>query len=430
MRTITRILIALALASTAGHHAEPSCSAAEHRSKHYDIQLECDLDPLETGKLLDSLHDQLSDYFGRAPRQRLRVEIHGSHEQYLEALERANQVYTGGGGVYSPEMKTAWLCVQPSQQYTRQLLLHEATHQFHFLVATGNRQVKAFWYMEGLAEYIGMHNWDGNRLQLGVVPAVTLEDYPAQALALWEEIDWDLAGVMAGRIEVQRPAAWAWVHFLINRDVRKFRRFSAKLDRQADPMRAYVDVFGAVSTRTGEQLKEWIETHQQPWQDVWTAWQPRGASIEGQSGRVGICTLGLPVREFQTEIRPIEGVFKAGVVFGYQNPQEFFILQFWGPRRLTVVQRDGHSWRQIAWRDVPPASGDARLAIRRHEDRTVLSANDRTIFTFQRDTPGKVGLTVDGCTARFAPDVKATHSCRPLAQLLGTQRPSEATGGE
>jgi hypothetical protein len=158
--------------------AEPA--GIETRSAHYDLYTES-VDAAEAGAVLDALWDRLKEHFGSAPEGRLRVEVYATKDGMHGALERDRQWKVDAGGCYAPDTKKAYLWVQPSESFTRQLLIHEATHQFHFLAATGNRGPAAEWYTEGLAEYFGMHNWDGKELKIGVVPAVSLEDYPAQA---------------------------------------------------------------------------------------------------------------------------------------------------------------------------------------------------------------------------------------------------------
>lgn len=60
-----------------------------------------------------------------------------------------------------------WLYDQPSDYYRRHLLLHEGTHAFmhHWLNGAGPP-----WYSEGMAEMLGTHQWDGQRLTLGYNP--------------------------------------------------------------------------------------------------------------------------------------------------------------------------------------------------------------------------------------------------------------------
>ncbi len=60
-----------------------------------------------------------------------------------------------------------WLYDQPSDYYRRHLLLHEGTHAFmsHWLGGAGPP-----WYSEGMAEMLGTHQWDGERLTLAYNP--------------------------------------------------------------------------------------------------------------------------------------------------------------------------------------------------------------------------------------------------------------------
>lgn len=82
-----------------------------------------------------------------------------------------------GAGLYTPDLpefpngyqkgSQFWLFEQPSDYYRRHLLLHEGTHAFmnRWLGGAGPP-----WYMEGMAELLGTHQWDGERLTLGYNP--------------------------------------------------------------------------------------------------------------------------------------------------------------------------------------------------------------------------------------------------------------------
>jgi|TARA_B110000263_G_scaffold222742_1_gene212047 hypothetical protein len=63
---------------------------------------------------------------------------------------------------------------QPSAYYRRHLLLHEATHAFMF---ENFSSAGPPWYMEGMAEFLATHAWDGTQLQLRQMPK-TKEDVP------------------------------------------------------------------------------------------------------------------------------------------------------------------------------------------------------------------------------------------------------------
>ncbi len=56
-----------------------------------------------------------------------------------------------------------WMYIQPDDYYTRHLMLHEGTHAIMnwFKGATGPP-----WYSEGMAEWIALHSWDKENLEL------------------------------------------------------------------------------------------------------------------------------------------------------------------------------------------------------------------------------------------------------------------------
>ncbi|MEX0641877.1 MAG: hypothetical protein WD468_04210, partial [Pirellulales bacterium] len=60
-----------------------------------------------------------------------------------------------------------WLYDQPSNYYRRHLLLHEGTHAIMLSQLGGAGPP---WYMEGVAELLGTHQWIGGKLVLGYFP--------------------------------------------------------------------------------------------------------------------------------------------------------------------------------------------------------------------------------------------------------------------
>ncbi|MEN6451794.1 MAG: hypothetical protein ABFC96_14990 [Thermoguttaceae bacterium] len=62
---------------------------------------------------------------------------------------------------------TFWLDEQPSEWYRRELFLHEGAHGFMYTVLGDCGPI---WYMEGMAEYLGTHRWQQDRLTLGYMP--------------------------------------------------------------------------------------------------------------------------------------------------------------------------------------------------------------------------------------------------------------------
>ena len=61
-----------------------------------------------------------------------------------------------------------WAVEQPSDYYRRHLLLHEGTHAYMLMASRG--QTGPAWYFEGVAELLGTHRWEREKLTMGVVP--------------------------------------------------------------------------------------------------------------------------------------------------------------------------------------------------------------------------------------------------------------------
>lgn len=367
----------------------------EHRTEHYELYAEV-VDATETGEMLEALHASLTAHFGSAPREKkpLRVEIYASVEGFQDALKRDKQPVPAAGGYYSPESKTAYLWVQPSEYFTRQLILHEATHQFHFLAATENKAPKAGWYVEGIAEYFGMHDWDGKRLRTGVVPALTLEDYPARAQENWEKLAWDVEAVGAGAQPCDRPEAWALFHYLIHNHPRAFRELAGELDSGKKPGNAWERAFGEASL--GPALKKWIEANRQPWRILTIAWQQRGEVLEGEAASFGLAARA-GLEEAEVELDAAAGT-KAGIAFGVKSKEEYCYAFFSGEGAVTVRKRSGQVWSTIATGEAP-ASARPTFSVKRDGEQLVLAVNGKEIGRFEAG--GEAGIFIEGGTARF-----------------------------
>lgn len=139
----------------------------------------------ELGRVLEAAYAGFAAYFEAKPKlgkgERLSVKFFETRDAWAAALRAAGATPPdGAGGYYWTEDRTAYLYRQPTRYFTRSLLLHEATHQFQFLACTRNREPLAYWYKEGVAEHLGWNAWDGRELAIGVLPLVSLENYPAR----------------------------------------------------------------------------------------------------------------------------------------------------------------------------------------------------------------------------------------------------------
>jgi hypothetical protein len=150
---------------------------------------------------------------------------------YLESLPPFPNGYSTDGRL--------WIYDQPSAYYRRHLLLHEGTHLFMYRWLGGAGPP---WYMEGLAELLGTHRWEGGKLTLGVMPRVKEEvpywgrvkivrdEYTAgRGLSLTDIMNYDHSAHLK-----QEPYGWCWAAtaFLDGHPLtqRAFRELQGDLD--------------------------------------------------------------------------------------------------------------------------------------------------------------------------------------------------------
>lgn len=385
--------------SPAGADAPPEPRPEDLRTAHYDLHVE-GLDPADTGALLEALYVHLAKHFsGRGPDGPLRVEVYSTAERWQTALKATGETAPEAGGYYSPGTRKATLFVQPSEYYTRQLILHEATHQFHFLAATDNRTPAGPWYTEGLAEYFGLHNWDGRTLAVGVVPAISLEDYPARALEHLEAMKWNLEGLISGKVPSERPEAWALVHFLIGSRPEAFRKLAGLLDRGQNVTWAWKQAVGAVTPGFVQEFRAWIESHQQPWRVVWTGWQARGEALEGSSATNAIAVLKESGDTLEAELKGMASATKAGLVFGFQSAEDFHLVQIVDGGQGRVVRREKGGWTVLRTANVPVTDAFPRVAVSCKDGKTTCTINGAPLGEYA--APGALGLNVDSGRVEF-----------------------------
>jgi hypothetical protein len=388
---VTRALLVLAAALPA--LGDPP--AKPHATAHYDLYAPSG-DAADIGKLLEALHANLTKYFGRAPKGRLQVWIYEDFDAFQTALREDKQPLVQAGGYYSPDTKKAYLWPQPSAYFTRQLILHEATHQFHYLAATGNRSPSAGWYTEGLAEYFGMHNWDGEELRTGVVPAVTLENYPAKALQQLTDLKDDAEAIGTCAKPVDRPLGWALTHYLVNRHPQRWRALAAMLDEGTKPEKAWEKAIGKAGPEFRKDFRAWLESHPQPLRILWVSWQERGDWIEADSEWCAGAAWTTKPERVEVEVEGLSGTLNAGLMLNQTGGKDFVMVQA-REKRVSVVRRAGGADSEIAWANAPAGTATL-LAVRDGADWVVTAAGTELARV---PWDGDAGLYAEGCKARF-----------------------------
>ena len=136
-----------------------------HRYESNRLRLYTDIDPdiaVALPTLIDQLYPVWVDYFGELPEAE-----DGSEFQLTGYLMSEADPYIAAG-LLPAEFRTLqhgqhrglefWMYDQPTDYYRRHLLIHEATHCFMTIVPS--RQLQPLWYLEGMAELLGVHEFD------------------------------------------------------------------------------------------------------------------------------------------------------------------------------------------------------------------------------------------------------------------------------
>jgi hypothetical protein len=384
--------------------AEPAGTPSSLKTEHYDIYVE-GLDVADVGRMLEAFYPKLADFFGKTPPGPLRVEVYADQKRFESALRHDKLDRVEAGGFFSTESHKAYLWVQPSDYFTRQLILHECLHQFHYLAACSGKLTTLPLYGEGLAEHFGMHNWDGKNLSVGLVPAITLEDYPAKSLEHFRGgLNRDLEGMLMGKVPATHSDSWAVVHFLMSRYPGKFGKWADALNHHAEPADAWERGFGKFDPAMTAEFESWLEKQEQPWHIQSIAWQQRGDAIEGEASenRVSVALLKQTPQSLSVEIDPADTKhFMAGLVFGNTSPHEYYLLQLNGNHRLEILQLSNGKWQTHGTWPLPPAKDGAApvLSLTVKDNSVELRANGESLKTV--DVTGQVGLHVQEGTVLF-----------------------------
>ena len=258
------------------------------------------------GRLLEAAYGAFGAWFQATPPlaagERLQVKYYADQTSWAAGLA-ANGVAapSEAGGYYAPSTKTAYLFQQGNPYYSHVLLVHEATHQYHFLSRTKG-QALPFWYAEGHAEYLSRHDWDDRCIRLGVIPMLSWEDMSAQALAEAKPPAVDVAALVAGTAPPDRPAAWAIFRYLdtgTQHDAFKLFRDAFDADL-TDPAHSFAALVGAPAALSAP-LDAWIAGAQEPMKPIFTEWihVGPGAVIADSPGYFSLAIVKDPVTHFE-----------------------------------------------------------------------------------------------------------------------------------
>jgi hypothetical protein len=236
-----------------------------HLTLMTDLPADSDIDQLP--RVFDAAVEQWCEYF-RVPRERAQSwkmvgYLIQDRDRFLAAGLIPNDLPRFLNGYQRGDR--FWFHEQPSAFYRRHLMLHEGTHGFmnKFLGGCGPP-----WYMEGMAEYLATHEWDGGTLTMATMPRHK-DNVPH-----WGRIRIIREEFAAGRglsfVEIMRfsptahlrvePYAWCWAIALF-------------LDRHPDYQKAFREIRLKAADDSLEFSRTFLRRLGKPLPEIELRWQ-------------------------------------------------------------------------------------------------------------------------------------------------------------
>lgn len=411
MRTLglaTLILLACCGAVRAPVQAQAAGLPA-FTSEHYTLHTDAPEDVArEYSRVMELCWPKFEEFFGAAPKlkkgEKLAVYFTETQQGWLDQMKAHNvAIPVGAGGYYNPGNRTVYLWKQPTHYTSRQLLIHEIMHQFHYLACCNNVGPKDVWYIEGIVEQTSRHYWDGKNLTLGVIPFCSLEDYPRLALELFSRDDYDLHAMVTSARESTRPEQWALVRFLMLADEGKHAKNWAKLCKKLDSGQSAKNTFKSTigdPKQLQPQIRDWLKTQQEPFVPVWNEWQGQGDdAVIGTSGVTSACRTRADATEIGATIVPPEGTWKGGLLV-YESGDEYSVALLNSGGGFSINRRANNAWTVLASGTAPAHEGSYRLKAVRDGEEVTISANDVVLARLPIQG-SKLGVCLENCTLRF-----------------------------
>jgi hypothetical protein len=306
------------------------------RTAHCLLHVE-GMDPQETGRFLDAAYTEMKRFFSDVePDRKIQIKIYATRERYQSEMDRLRKIFAiprrcrDAAGMYIRETACSYLYIQPQEYSTRRTLLHEFAHAYHDFIRPWSRVPSLEFCEEGIAEYFALHNWDGQRLKLGIVPVIASVDYPRMALRqLQNTARFDLESIVVGDTEVDYPLAWGLASFLINCHRAKFNIWRQGLNNGVEPRVVWQKQFGPITPELRRSFESWLQSNAPPWQVISGDWSPWAELIEGKAGEneFAVAILNETPRRWTVTLEPSRSAPGAGVVIGFHGARNYHIVQ-------------------------------------------------------------------------------------------------------
>lgn len=198
----------------------------EHESKHFKFQYTIDPDIMHWwADLMDGYYDTFAKFWGgiKRPPGQPKLDVKFFHSKdYFDQVTGATTA--AGFFRFVPPLELDFYYERLDQDYTMNVMFHEANHYLVWLMAPGYRYPN--WLNEGLAEYYGASIWDPEKKKLEV--GGLLEGRLAGVQQDILKGDWvTLEDMMPYPNIPGQYYGWAWsfVHFMLHSSKKNEKNF-------------------------------------------------------------------------------------------------------------------------------------------------------------------------------------------------------------
>ncbi len=362
-----------------------SSGASIATTPHYELYSEIDNAQTETiARMLEASWQAFGDYFHVHPMlaagERQKVNLYVDYDNWQAGMmaDGISNPPTNAGGYFDPGTRVAYLYQQPTLYYTRVLALHEAAHQFHLLGRAKGHSPPS-WYVEGIAEHISRHDWDGSCVRLGALPLLSQEDALAVALESVQNNGLDLASIVNGQ-GFERPVAMAATRYFETADegalAANYQEFEDAVDIDGvDAATAFNNFLGMPSSYDGP-IEDWLNNEQEPMSVVFLEWtHVSSTSVRGRAaGVLTVARLKKPTQHFEARFAaPGEG----GLLIAYENATKYVAVVL---RKSGKVEKFSFLGASPLWLSTSmsvPQANDYHMSFQRVDSDTItLTVND------------------------------------------------------
>ncbi|KAA0213658.1 hypothetical protein EDM80_07750 [bacterium] len=382
-------------------------------TEHYLFQSDCE--PAvhdEYARVIEAAWQPMKEFFGAEPRlkkgERLKVYFFEKEPDWAEQIRKDGAaVPSGAGGYYWPTSRSVYLWRQPTVYYSRQLLIHEVIHQFHFLARCNNTGPKDTWYTEGIAEYLSRHMWDGQTLTLGALPLISQENYAEQALQIFGEKDYDFKAFVFSERQSARPEQWAFVRYLHHAEKgaikKKWEQIARRLDQGESSRNIFKSVFGDPKA-LGTKVHEWLKTEQEPFKPVFLEWEGVAPGVlKGWSGVTTLCRTSGDAASLSASLQVPPGDWIGGLLLHFESTSDYTVALVKSSGTVSINRRVQESWKVLHSAAAPARQSPDRLSLKAERGLGGVTFTVDGVSFGPFDLPGrKLGLCLENCNLTFS----------------------------